>query len=937
MDNLYRLSTISLALASPGDMDTYPYHDQAFYLSQLLQAGYPVADGFVVPGDVLWQYLEMLGASETLLAELHDSDLHLDIHQPQQLRNISQRLRQIVLQGSPPDTWLEALTTYLARITTPFVELQPFLQHKEFSAPTAMLETVICPNNSEAVLGGLQQVWGQLFRARHLFCWRQAGLKLSQVNLAVLVQPLGDTIVATTAQAIAATTATIASGTITASPEQLEIESTWGLPLAIYRGEVLPDQYLVNPQTGVLLKQHLGNKTRAYRLNPAQPSSLDSYLLSSEAQQSYSLTQSNLEMLIQTCQQLQKLRYPRFTLAWQITNPENHPENPNSAHLTITAFTPRSPHLSVQNNVQNTLLPLKGLAVAGGKVAAIAQVIATPKFPSSFAQNNNSWSLGMETSLLGKILVAEIVLPEWLPFLRQVAGIITEQGGMTSHGAIIARELGIPSVVGVAAATQIIQNGELLTLDGNQGLVHRQQYEVSSGIFLNSSLSNPLDSYLIPDPPITNSPDLIKLDIDGYLWPQDAGDSSLVEKLHQRLVSQQGGQKILIGDLSQDLSGNPNNVFDCGNHSYDCGNHSYDQELVTTNELPRVTELLINLSQPRGLGTARNLSVDGVGLLRSEFILTEILQHHNLSSFQDITFLGISPEIIPKIIPEQISKQISPQTIQITEPLTEHVILTSQEDVEPSLPSLSQRVINALADVITEFATAFAPRPVFYRSADWRSAEFPSLFRQEIPETNPMLGRRGTFLYTKDPQLFDWELAALREVQQRGYENVKLLLPFVRTVEEFSFCRQRVEQAGLFEQAQFQLWIMAEVPSVVFLLPDYVRAGVQGISIGSNDLTQLILGCDRDHPDMTATLNESHPAVRMAIRQLITTAKKLKIPCSICGQAPVNYPELIEELVAWGITSISVDAIAVDRVHRAIVRAEHKLLLELARNSHPDK
>ena len=357
-----------------------------------------------------------------------------------------------------------------------------------------------------------------------------------------------------------------------------------------------------------------------------------------------------------------------------------------------------------------------------------------------------------------------------------------------------------------------------------------------------------------------------------------------------------------------------------------------------------MTELLINLSQPRGIGAALNLAVDGVGLLRSEFILTEILQHHNLSTFQDITFLGISPEIIPKIIPEQIPKQILAQTIQITEPLTEHVILTSQEDVEPSLPSLSQKVINALADVITEFAAAFAPRPVFYRSADWRSAEFPSLFRrtpqnqwQEIPETNPILGRRGTFLYTKDPQLFDWELAALREVQQRGYENVKLLLPFVRTVEEFSFCRQRVEQAGLFQQAQFQLWIMAEVPSVVFLLPDYVRAGVQGISIGSNDLTQLILGCDRDHPDMTTTLNESHPAVRMAMRQLITTAKKLNIPCSICGQAPVNYPELIEELVAWGITSISVDAIAVEMVHRAIVRAEHKLLLELARNSHPDK
>ncbi len=905
-----------MTLASPGDIDTYPYLDQAFYLSQLLQSGYPVADGFVVPGDVLWQYLEILGASETLLAELHDSDLHLDIHQPQQLRNISQRLRQIVLQGSPPDIWLESLASYLSQIPTSFVELQPFLQHKEFSAPTAMLEAVVCPNNSEAVLAGLQQVWGQLFRARHLFCWRQAGLKLSQVNLAVLVQPLGDRLVATTSAttsattasivttnastntlttaSIVATTASIASGVITASPEQLEIEATWGLPLAIYRGEVLPDQYLINPQTGILLKRHLGNKTRAYRLNSDYASHLEPYLLAPADQQSYSLTQGNLELLIRTCQQLQKLIHPHFTLAWQIFNPENNhennPENNHNPRLTITAFMPRSLH----PNVHNALLPLKGLAVAGGKVAAIAQVIVTPKFPMSFAQSNNTWSLEMETSLLGKILVAEVVLPEWLPFLKQVAGIITEQGGMTSHGAIIARELGIPSVVGVASATQLIQDGELLTLDGNQGMIHRQQYEVSPKGFLENTLNNSQniapDTSVLPAPLMKVPQDLARSDFDSYALPQNARENiqgSIVKKLHQKLVRVTTSTGDLTSKLAQNLSDDRHDDF------------------------PRATELLINLSQSRGIEAARNLPVDGVGLLRSEFILTEILQHHHLSTFQDITFLGISPEKIPTSLQQESLQQ---ESLQQT--------------------SLPEKVITALAEVITEFAAAFAPRPVFYRSADWRSAEFPSLFSKEIPETNPILGRRGTFLYTKDPQLFDWELAALREVQQRGYGNINLLLPFVRTVEEFSFCRQRVEQAGLFQQAQFQLWIMAEVPSVIFLLPDYVRAGVQGISIGSNDLTQLILGCDRNHPDMTATLNESHPAVQMAIRQLITTARQLQIPCSICGQAPVNYPELIEKLVAWGITSISVDAIAVEMAHRAIVKAEHKLLLELARKSH---
>ncbi len=964
-----------MTLAAPGDINPYPYLDQAFYLSQLLQSGYPVADGFVVPGDVLWQYLEILGASETLLAELHESDLYLDIHQPQQLRNISQRLRQIVLQGSPPDIWLEALTSYLSQIRTPFVELKPFLQHKEFSAPTAMLEAVVCANNSEAVLAGLQQVWGQLFRARHLFCWRQAGLKLSQVNLAVLVQPLGDEIVTTTAATpvlnaatpttaliattntltntltnasthgvTGVTTASIASGVITASPEQLEIEATWGLPLAIYRGEVLPDQYLVNPQTGILLKRHLGNKTRAYRLNPDHASHLEPYLLSSADQQRYSLTQSNLEILIRICQQLQKLIHSHFTLAWQIANPENNsgsnaennlPHKPDhnlqhspSPRLTITAFMPRSPH----PNVHNALLPLKGLAVAGGKVAAIAQVIVTPKFPLSFAQSHNTGSLGVETSLLGKILVAEVILPEWLPFLRQAVGIITEQGGMTSHGAIIARELGIPSVVGVAAATQIIQNGELLTLDGNQGMIHRQQYEISPGGLLKNSLSNSLDNSLdnfsdhpvVSTPVVTESQYLAITDFDSYILPQNAQGSFVVERLRHKLAR----AETLIGELSPDFPSTGINLSREDELDRGTDDLARDLTISSAKDIPRVTELLVNLSQSRGIMAATNLPVDGVGLLRSEFILTEILQHHHLFTFQDITSLGISPK--------QILEKISDQTIQTTEQFVPPRALAFHENVETSLPqiSLPQKVITALADVITEFAAAFSPRPVFYRSADWRSAEFPSLFRQEVPETNSILGHRGTFLYTKYPQLFDWELAALREVQQRGYDNLKLLLPFVRTVEEFSFCRQRVEQAGLFLQPQFQIWIMAEVPAVVFLLPDYVRAGVQGISIGSNDLTQLILGCDRDHPDMTATLNASHPAVQMAMRQLIITARQLQIPCSICGQAPVNYPELIEKLVAWGITSISVDAIAVEMAHQAIVKAEHKLLLELVRNSH---
>jgi pyruvate,water dikinase len=175
------------------------------------------------------------------------------------------------------------------------------------------------------------------------------------------------------------------------------------------------------------------------------------------------------------------------------------------------------------------------------------------------------------------------------------------------------------------------------------------------------------------------------------------------------------------------------------------------------------------------------------------------------------------------------------------------------------------------------------------------------------------------------------ELAALSQVYASGYTNVHLMLPFVRDVEEFVFCRRRVEQAGLAGNPDFQLWIMAEVPSILFLLPDYVKAGVQGISIGTNDLTQLLLAVDRDQGQLGSTLDGRHPAVKQAIKQLIQTSRAMGIPCSICGQAPAQYPELIDLLVQWGITSISVDGNDVERTYMAIARAEQRLLLEAAR------
>jgi pyruvate, water dikinase len=167
--------------------------------------------------------------------------------------------------------------------------------------------------------------------------------------------------------------------------------------------------------------------------------------------------------------------------------------------------------------------------------------------------------------------------------------------------------------------------------------------------------------------------------------------------------------------------------------------------------------------------------------------------------------------------------------------------------------------------------------------------------------------------------------------EEQGLKNLILMLPFVRTLSELQACRRLIEDVGLTRDPGFPLWVMAEVPSILYRLPDYVREGVTGVSIGSNDLTQLVLGVDRDSQVLAPLFDERDPAVLGAIHDIIASCRKLGITCSICGQAPSVYPELTEKLVAWGIDSISVNPDVIDRTRRIIARAEQWLLLEAAR------
>jgi len=296
---------------------------------------------------------------------------------------------------------------------------------------------------------------------------------------------------------------------------------------------------------------------------------------------------------------------------------------------------------------------------------------------------------------------------------------------------------------------------------------------------------------------------------------------------------------------------------------------------ILKEQIKTKTRVYVNLAQPELAEKVAAHNVDGVGLLRAEFIVGQIGEHPSYMISQN----------------------------------------------------RGGEFVDKLAEGIGTFAKAFNPRPVVYRTNDFKTNEYRELVggqEYESEEENPMLGYRGASRYITDVETFKLELEAIKKVRQ-NYKNLWVMIPFVRTVNELAKTKEIMESEGLKRSDDFKLWMMVEVPSNIFLMEKFLKVGVDGISIGSNDLTQLTLGVDRDSEKLQETFDERDEAVLIALERAIKVSKSMGVTSSICGQAPSVYPELTEKLVGWGITSVSISPDMIGTTREIIAKAEERL------------
>jgi pyruvate,water dikinase len=758
-------------------------------LGEMMRAKLPVPPGFVITADAYQAFLDDNNLREQIAERLRK----VKEREADDIRAASEELRKWISDGSVPDEITAAIRhayTELSRrgnADAEFVAVRSSATAEDTKAASfaGMNRSFTNVHGSDDLLARVRDCWASLYGER-VIIYRARKQITNEPAIAVIVQKMVNS-----DKAGVMFTADPATG----DTSVIVIEAAWGLGEVVVGGQVSPDHIVVNKEIGEISERRIGHKV--FKVVRGDDNADRRVELDEAEADAPVLTDDEIARLVEIGRRDEAHYKEAQDTEWAIEGQEVFilqsrpitvaPSNRRKEEQAQT--TDGAERENGQSSGTRGRELVSGLGASVGVAIGAVRVLRSPDEGGQFKQ--------------GEVLVAPMTAPDWILLMQKAAAIVTEQGGATSHAAIVSREMGLPCIVGAGNATELLKDGITVTVDGGAGVVY------------------------------------------------EGGDVS-AEKRAEHEPAEAAEQETRAAPL------------------------------VTA------TKLYVNLAVPDEAERIAALDVDGVGLLRAEFMLPVALEGRH-----------------PRAMIEE---------------------------------GESEQFIGKMADSLRRFAATFTPRPVIYRTMDFRSNEVRQLKggdKYEPTEQNPMLGYRGVFRYTREPDLFKLELEAVKRVRDE-FDNLQIMLPFVRTTWEFEECLKIMDETRA-RSGGTQLWVMAEVPSIIHRLDDYAALGLTGVSIGSNDLTQLMLGVDRDSELCAPLFDERDEAVVAAIKQIIEGCRRLNLTCSICGQAPSRYPEYVEQLVRWGIDSISVNPDAINTTRRHIAAAERKIELEAARTNISNK
>lgn len=763
-------------------------------LRTLQPEGIQVPDGFATTADAYWKFIDANHLSRKIANELerwHKGEITLQ----QAGSTIRRMLRNSELPAELAKDVVEAYRKLSTEYKMDAVDVAVRSSATAEDLPQASFagqqETFLNVHGESELLQAVRNCYASLFTDRAIVYREEQGFDHMKIALSAGVQKM--------VRADKASSGVIFTlDTETGFPDVVVINGAWGLGENVVQGAVNPDEFVVfKPLLGKngykpIIKKDLGAKELKMVYATGGTKAVKNVTTSHEERSMYVLTDEEIIQLATWACTIEQHYGRPMDIEWA--------KDGETGKLFIVQARPET----VQSRIEAASLKtytlkesgtrlLTGMAIGTAVAAAKACVIKSADEIQMFEP--------------GAILVTGMTDPDWVPIMKQAAGIITDFGGRTSHAAIVSRELGIPAIVGTGEATKVLNDEQPITLscaEGDHGYVY-----------------------------------------DGIL--------------------------------------------------------AYEAEVLDLEDLPKLrTRIMMNVGDPDAAFRWWRLPAYGIGLARMEFIINN--------------FIKIHPMALVRY--EQLKDEKAKRTIAR--------LTTGYNDK-------TEYFVEHLARGIARIAASQFPEPVIVRMSDFKTNEYANLIggaEFEPKEENPMLGFRGASRYY-DPRYregFALECKAIKRVRDEiGLDNVIMMIPFCRTLGEADQVLDVLARNGLKRgENGLKVYVMAEIPSNVILAREFAKR-FDGFSIGSNDLTQLVLGVDRDSGELAGLFDERNDAIKMMIRILLENAHAANCPVGICGQAPSDYPDFAAFLVEHGIDSISLNPDSVLAVIRRVAEQE-KLL-----------